>query len=408
MIYLNVISVSELTSTIKTLLENNHRLAALFVRGELSNYKRHQSGHCYFTLKDSGAVVRSVMFRSRAQYLKFEPRDGMKVIVAGHIAVYERDGQYQLYADQLIPDGVGELSLAYAQLKDKLSREGLFDDSRKRALPVLPKIVGVITSPTGAALRDIITVSKRRHGGVRLVLYPARVQGVEAPGEICRALDVFNRLYPVDIIIVGRGGGSLEELWAFNDEKVVRAIAASMIPVISAVGHETDFTLTDFAADRRAATPSQAAELIVPDVRELGRYIGALTSTLETTMKNLLRGQKQKVERLQNSRVLRSPQDILAARQQALDVKTDRLRQAFRTVVAGKQQSFRVAAGKLAVLNPLAVLDRGFSVTRKPDGTIIRRVSDTEPGEMVEIVLRDGLIAAQVNRKEETCEKSKK
>jgi exodeoxyribonuclease VII large subunit len=303
---------------------------------------------------------------------------------------------------------VGELSLAYAQLKDKLSREGLFDDSRKRALPVLPKIVGVITSPTGAALRDIITVSKRRHGGVRLVLYPARVQGVEAPGEICRALDVFNRLYPVDIIIVGRGGGSLEELWAFNDEKVVRAIAASMIPVISAVGHETDFTLTDFAADRRAATPSQAAELIVPDVRELGRYIGALTSTLETTMKNLLRGQKQKVERLQNSRVLRSPQDILAARQQALDVKTDRLRQAFRTVVAGKQQSFRVAAGKLAVLNPLAVLDRGFSVTRKPDGTIIRRVSDTEPGEMVEIVLRDGLIAAQVNRKEETCEKSKK
>ncbi|MDF2501603.1 MAG: Exodeoxyribonuclease 7 large subunit [Anaerosporomusa subterranea] len=405
---MNVISVSELTSAIKSLLENNHRLAALFVRGELSNYKRYQSGHCYFTLKDSGAVIRGVMFRSRAQYLKFEPRDGMKVIVAGHIAVYERDGQYQLYADQLIPDGVGELSLAYAQLKDKLSREGLFDDNRKRALPVLPKTVGVITSPNGAALRDIITVSKRRHGGVRLVLYPARVQGMEAPGEICRALDVFNRLYPVDIIIVGRGGGSLEELWAFNDEKVVRAIAASTIPVISAVGHETDFTLSDFVADRRAATPSQAAELIVPDVRELSRYIGALTSTLETGMKNLLRNHKQKVVRLQNSRALRSPQDILAARQQAVDVKRDRLLQAFRTIVAGKQQSFHVAAGKLAVLNPLAVLNRGYSVTRKLDGTIIRRVSDIEPGEMVEIILRDGLIAAQVSHKEETSEKNKK
>jgi len=216
MVFLNVISVSELTSTIRSLLENNSRLAALFVRGELSNYKRHQSGHCYFTLKDSGAVIRGVIFRSRAQYLKFEPRDGMKIIVAGHIAVYERDGQYQLYADQLIPDGVGELSLAYAQLKDKLSREGLFDDSRKRALPVLPKTAGIITSPTGAAVRDIITVSKRRHGGVRLVLFPVRVQGVEAPGEICRALDIFNRLYPVGVIIVGRGGGTLVVVWAFD------------------------------------------------------------------------------------------------------------------------------------------------------------------------------------------------
>lgn len=404
---MNVISVTELTATIKNLLENNQRLAAFFVRGELSNYKRHQSGHCYFTLKDTGAVIRGVMFRSRAQYLKFEPRDGMKVIIAGHIAVYERDGQYQLYADQIIPDGVGELSLAYAQLKDKLSREGLFDDSRKQGLPILPKTVGVVTSPTGAAVRDIFTVSKRRHSGVRLVLFPVRVQGAEAPGEICRALEVFNQWYPVDVIIVGRGGGSLEELWAFNDERVVRAIAASAIPVVSAVGHETDFTLADFAADRRAATPSQAAELIVPDVRELNRYIRTLAAALESKMKNRLKTQQQKVEHLQNSRVLRLPHDILAARQQAVDAKMDRLIQAFRATVADKQQSFRVAAGKLAVLNPLAVLQRGFSIVRRPDGTLIRRIADCETGEVVEIILRDGKFAAQVMQKEEISEKNK-
>ncbi|MDU4960425.1 MAG: exodeoxyribonuclease VII large subunit [Sporomusaceae bacterium] len=401
---MNVISVSELTATIKSLLENSRQLASVLVRGELSNYKRHQSGHCYFTLKDAGAVVRGVMFRSRAQYLKFEPRDGMKVIAAGHIAVYERDGQYQFYADQLIPDGVGELSLAYAQLKDKLGREGLFADDRKQPLPLLPRTVGIITSPTGAALRDIITVSKRRHGGVRLVLCPVRVQGVEAPGEICRALAVFNRDYPVDVIIVGRGGGSLEELWAFNDEQVVRAIAASTIPVISAVGHETDFTLADFAADRRAATPSQAAELIVPDVRELGRYIGALTVRLESGMRNLLKSRQVKLQQLHNSRPLRCPEDMLANRQQALDRQTERLLQAFRRFVAAKQQSFRVASGRLAALNPLAVLERGFSVTRKPDGKLVRRLADIETGEMLEIILCDGLLTAQVHHKEENRE----
>lgn len=404
---MNVISVSELTATIKALLENNQQLASFLVRGELSNYKRPQSGHCYFTLKDAGSVIRGVMFRSRAQYLQFEPRDGMKVIIAGHIAVYERDGQYQLYADQIIPDGVGELSLAYAQLKDKLSREGLFDDSRKQDLPILPKTVGVITSPTGAAVRDIITVSKRRHSGVGLVLFPVRVQGVEAPGEICRALEVFNQLYPVDVIIVGRGGGSLEELWAFNDERVVRAISASTIPVISAVGHETDFTLADFVADRRAATPSQAAELIVPDVRELTRYIRTLAAALESKIKNRLKTQQQKVEYLQNSKVFRLPHDILASRQQVVDNKVDRLTQAFRAKIADKQQSFQIAAGKLTVLNPLSVLRRGFSIARKPDGALIRQIADCETGEIVEIVLRDGVLSAQIIHKEETCEKNK-
>lgn len=402
-----VISVSELTVYIKNLLEQNQRLAALYVRGELSNYKRHQSGHSYFTLKDAGAVIRGVMFRSRAQFLKFEPRDGMKVIVLGHVAVYERDGQYQLYADQIIPDGVGELSLAYNQLKDKLQLEGLFDESRKKKLPVLPKTVGVITSPTGAAVRDIITVSKRRHAGIRLILLPVRVQGVEAPGEICRAIDIFNRLYPVDVLIVGRGGGSLEELWAFNDERVVRAVAASSIPVVSAVGHETDFTLVDFVADYRAATPSQAAELIAPDVRELSRYVGALTSTLEARVRTLMKTRKQKLERLQASRVLRSPHDILSNRQQILDSRTERLRLAFRAVVLDKQNAFRIAAGKLAVLNPLSVLARGYSATRKPNGDLIRRVEDIHVGETVEIVLCDGVVGAQVNYKEETSEKVK-
>lgn len=396
---MNVISVSELTSYIKSLLENNPRLGSLFVRGEVSNYKRHQSGHCYFTLKDSGSVIRGVMFRSRAQFLKFEPRDGMKVIVAGYIALYERDGQYQLYAEQIIPDGIGELSLAYNQLKDKLQREGLFDENRKRQLPVLPRTVGVITSPTGAALRDIVKVSKRRHSGVRLILIPVRVQGAEAPGEICRALDLFNRRYPVDVIILGRGGGSLEELWAFNDETVVRTVAASNIPVISAVGHETDFTLTDFAADQRAATPSQAAELIVPDVRELSRYIGVLASGLQTRIKSLISTQRQKVERLKIARVLRSPQDILATRQQLLDAKTERLHNAFKIMVTSKQHDFRIAAGKLAVLNPLSVLGRGFSVTQRLDGKLVRRIGDVNPGDALEIILYDGVVGAQVNYK---------
>lgn len=406
MVYLNIYSVSELTHYIKTILERDQRLGSLLVRGELSNYKRHQSGHCYFTLKDGSSVIRGVMFRSRAQFLKFEPRDGMKIIAGGHIAVFERDGQYQLYAEQLIPDGVGELSLAYAQLKDKLTREGLFEESRKQPLPLLPKTVGVITSPTGAAVRDIITVSKRRCPGVSLVLYPVHVQGAEAPPEICHAIDVFNRLYPVDVLIVGRGGGSLEELWAFNDERVVRAVAASAIPVVSAVGHETDFTLSDFAADRRAATPSQAAELVVPDVQELGRFITALTVTLETRVKNLLHKRKQHLEMLQKTRVLRSPHDMLTARQQMLDGQTERLLQAFRSVFADKQQAFQLAAEKLNVLNPLAVLARGFSVTRKPDGTVIRRVGDIQPGDRVEIVLRDGTLGAHVTHKEETSEKN--
>ena len=394
---MNIVSVSELTAYIKSLLENNSRLSNVYVRGELSNYKRHQSGHCYFTLKDSGSIIRGVMFRSRAQFLKFEPRDGMKVIVAGYIALYERDGQYQLYGEQLIPDGIGELSLAYNQLKDKLQGEGLFDASRKRQLPVMPKTVGVITSPTGAALRDIIKVSKRRHSGIRLVLIPVRVQGTEAPGEICRALDIFNRRYPVDVIILGRGGGSLEELWAFNDEKVVRAVAASTIPVISAVGHETDFTLTDFAADMRAATPSQAAELVVPDVRELSRYVVKLTSSIESRIKTLIVAQRQKVERLKNARVLRSPQDILAARQQLLDSKTERMYNAFKIIVTNKQHNFRIAAGKLAVLNPLSVLGRGFSITHGLDGKLVRRVNDVNPGDLLEITLSDGVIGAQVN-----------
>jgi exodeoxyribonuclease VII large subunit len=248
----NILSVGAVTRYIKTLFEQDGTLADVMVRGEISNFKRHYSGHCYFTLKDSDATLRAVMFRGRAQLLRFEPKDGLKVIAGGQISVFERDGQYQLYVDQLIPEGVGELSLAFAQLKDKLTAEGLFDDARKRPLPALPQAVGIVTSPTGAAVRDIITVAKRRHPGVQLILIPVQVQGPEAPGQIVKALGILNRLRQTDVIIVGRGGGSIEELWAFNDESVVRAIAASELPVVSAVGHQTDFTLADFAADLRA------------------------------------------------------------------------------------------------------------------------------------------------------------
>lgn len=292
-----ILSVAAVNRHIKALLEQDETLAGVLVRGEISNFKRHYSGHCYFTLKDSEATLRAVMFRSRAQLLKFEPKDGLKVIAGGRVSVFERDGQYQLYVEQLVPEGMGELSLAFAQLKDKLAAEGLFDESRKRPLPLLPRTVGIITSPTGAAVRDIVTVAKRRYPGVQLILNPVQVQGADAPPQIAAGIGLLNRHGRAEVIIVGRGGGSIEELWAFNDEQVVRAIAASNIPVISAVGHQTDYTLADFAADRRAATPSQAAEIAVPDVREMARYIQTLRTMLEKYILGIAAGRRERLER---------------------------------------------------------------------------------------------------------------
>lgn len=393
---MNICTVSEITRYIKQLLDKDGNLSAVFIRGEISNFKQHYSGHCYFTLKDSAATIRAVMFRSRAQYLKFVPRSGLKVIAVGYISVFERDGQYQLYVDQLLPDGIGELSLAFAQLKDKLAAEGLFDEARKRQLPLLPQTVGVITSPTGAAIRDIVTVAKRRHSGIRLVLYPVQVQGTEAPAQIIKAIQVFNRAAGVDVIIAGRGGGSLEELWAFNDEGVVRAIAQSAIPIISAVGHQTDFTLADFAADCRAATPSQAAELVVPDVNELKRYLTKVQTALSTTMRNRLKEQQRRLERVMMSRAFARPKELLMIKQQAVDSNSQQLMRLLSETLQQKRHDLAMAAEKLTLLSPLAVLERGYSIVRTLDGRVISRAQDITVGQELEVKMHQGNIDVQV------------
>jgi exodeoxyribonuclease VII large subunit len=397
----NVYTVSDLTKYIKSLFDRDTQLLSVFIKGELSNFKCHYSGHCYFTLKDAGSQIKGVMFKSRAQFLKFEPRDGLKVVAYGQVTVFERDGQYQLYADQLIPDGVGELSIAFNQLKEKLAAEGLFDESRKQKLPLLPKVVGVVTSPTGAALRDIISVAKRRHSGMPLILYPVQVQGVEAPGQIVEAIRTFNRLKTVDIIIAGRGGGSIEELWAFNDEQVVRAIAASAIPIVSAVGHQTDYTLADFAADCRAATPSQAAELVVPDVYELKRYITTLQAMLENNMRSYIKQRRQIVCQLRDNKVFTQPEKMLLAHHQLIDSQVERLGQAMRKIITAKQHNLRLHAEKLAVLNPLSVLSRGYSMVRTPGGQVIRKAGQVTAGDRLEIILGQGRLDAEVVRTRE-------
>ncbi|MBP2657969.1 MAG: Exodeoxyribonuclease 7 large subunit [Firmicutes bacterium] len=393
---MNIFSVSEITKYIKQLFEYDSKVSSVFIRGEISNFKKHYSGHCYFTLKDSNATIKAVMFKSRAQFLKFEPKDGMKIIVGGQITVFERDGQYQLYANQLVPDGIGELSLAFAQLKEKLENEGLFADALKKDLPVLPKVVGILTSATGAVIKDIMIVAKRRHPGILLKLYPVQVQGPEAPMQIVHGIEVFNELNNVDVIIVGRGGGSIEELWAFNDERVVRAIVASKIPIVSAVGHQTDYTLADFAADRRAATPSQAAEFVVPDVRELYKYVSTLHNMLESNIRNVLQHHFRRLEQSTLNRVFTYPYEVLADRQQALDNCMQRLEQAIKVIVRDKKHTFTITAEKLAMLNPLAVLARGYSIVHTLDGQVVKDTAALQPGQKIEIVLNRGRVDAEI------------
>jgi len=393
---MQIISVSDLTRYIKQLFDSDQLLGMVYLRGEISNFKRHYSGHCYFTLKDQGSTIKAVMFKGRAQYLKFKPYDGLKVVAGGRVTVFERDGQYQLYVDQLLPEGTGELSIAFEQLKKKLSDEGLFDENRKKPLPAFPRSLGLVTSPTGAVLRDIFTVSKRRNPNIELILYPVQVQGTEAPLQIVHAIEVFNRIKTVDVMIVGRGGGSIEELWAFNDERVVRAIAASKIPIVSAVGHETDYTLSDFAADYRAATPSHAAEIVVPDIAALRQRVAMLQTSLETNIRSLLRNAKVRLKRLTDRRVFSRPKDLLISRQQTVDILGQRLMRAMQRIYTAKQHQLLVLSGKLDMLSPLAVLSRGYSITRLPDGRIVQSADQIMPGQDLEVILRYGILGVSV------------
>lgn len=394
---MGILTVSDVTAYVKRWMDKDALLSSVYVRGEVSNFKRHSSGHCYFTLKDAGAVLRAVLFRSRAQYLKFEPQNGMQVIVSGRLSVFERDGQYQLYGDRMTPDGIGELSLAYAQLKDKLEREGLFQKEKKRPLPLLPRAVGIITSPTGAAVRDIRTVAKRRFAGIPLVLAPVVVQGPAAAGEITAAIRLLASHPLIDVLIVGRGGGSIEELWAFNEEAVVRAIAASPIPVISAVGHETDFTLADFAADMRAATPSQAAELAVPDRFELDRRLQQGKIRLHQALSNDLLRRRQHLIQLGKSSVFTKPERLLAPQRQSLDHLQERLVRAAARQSDEKKRQWLLVSQKLALLNPLGMLQRGYAfLSLEETGEPIRSVEQVGLDSQLNARVQDGALRLRV------------
>lgn len=388
-------SVSDVNRYLKDLLAREPLLCGLSVRGEISNFKQYPSGHCYFTLKDANSALKCVMFRSRAQYLRFVPQNGMQVVVGGTISVYERDGVYQLYVDSLVPEGTGDLALAFEQLKEKLAAEGLFDQSRKQPLPAFPKKIGVVTSPAGAVLRDIYRVSKRRWPAVQLVLYPVQVQGEGAAEQIARGIDFFAEEYAVDVIIAGRGGGSMEDLWAFNEEPVVRAIAACPVPLISAVGHETDFTLADFAADVRAATPSQAAELAVPDRSEVKRQVENLTGQLTRQMRREIDIRRQRLDNVLQSRVMREPQIMLSERRQRLDFLLAGLQNTAKQELQKKQHSLKLLVNRLAAINPAAVMGRGYGIVTKQD-KLVSSIDAVEIDDELQLTLTDGRIKARV------------
>lgn len=392
----NIYSVSEINNFIKNILEREPELRNVQVMGEISNFKRYPSGHCYFTLKDAGAVLKCVMFRSRAISLRFEPTNGDTVVAVGRLAVYERDGVYQLYTDLLLQQGVGDLMQAYEKLKRKLEQAGLFAQERKRALPANPQTVGIVTSPAGAAVRDIITVSRRRNSGIKLLLYPVQVQGAAASADIVRAIEFFNRHKLADVLIVGRGGGSMEDLWAFNEERTVRAVAASRIPVVSAVGHETDFTLCDFAADVRAATPSQAAELAVADVEGYRQRVQHLLERCQGLMQQRLQLEEQRLAALTRSWALTDPERIFADRMQRVDIALRELTEAMEQSLQAKQHDFALAAARLDSLSPLAVLSRGYTVTQKADYKLLSSVDDVAWGEELTTTLADGRIISVV------------
>lgn len=433
-------SVAELNRWIKHVLERDERLGDVWVRGEISNFTHHTSGHMYFTLKDRDSKIRVVMFASYNRFLKFMPKDGTKALVRGSISAFERDGTYQLYAREMQPDGLGSLYLAFEQLKAKLEAEGLFAPERKRPLPAFPKRVGVVTSPTGAAIRDICTTIKRRYPMAEIVIAPAIVQGTEAPASIVTALQIIHEAPDIDVLIVGRGGGSIEELWAFNDERVARAIAASRIPVISAVGHETDFTIADFVADLRAATPTAAAELAVPHYLEWLERVKQLDLRLHRALRGQVQQQRLKLERLQTAYALRQPRRRLEESQQRLDEWQIRMQHAVRQLLARQrdrhQQLVRVIrhyrpqeqlrarreqvnqwrgrlhermvhrtkasrsewghlVAQLEALSPLKVMQRGFSLTYK-DGKLIKSARAIEAGDKLMIRLSDGSVTARV------------
>ena len=395
-----VFQVSEVNLLIKSVLDSVPQLGNIYVRGEISNYKLYPSGHHYFTLKDPEGAIRCVMFRGQALRLRFRPENGMKVIALGRITVYPRDGAYQLYCDALSPDGAGDLYLAFEQLKDKLWREGLFDEARKKPLPRYPETIALITSPAGAAVHDMIRILRRRWPAAKVALLPVRVQGAEAPAEIAGAICYACRHRVADLIIAGRGGGSIEDLWAFNDERVARAIYDADIPVISAVGHEPDVTIADFAADVRAATPSHAAEMAVPDRAELLQRVESLERRLVQAEEKRLRLFRERLEALGAKRVLQDPMAAIQDKALRLDrAQRDLLHAARQRLAAPRQRLGELAAG-LDAMSPLKVLGRGFAMVTDGEGRVLRRAGDAPMGGAVTATLAEGKLLCRVEDRE--------
>ncbi len=391
-----IYEVSQINEYLKCRFEEDEFLSQLYIRGEISNYKLYPSGHHYFSLKDANGAMRCVMFKGNAFRLRFRPENGMKVIACGRITVFPRDGAYQLYCTDLTPDGVGDLHVAFEQLKAKLQAQGLFSQERKKPIPRFLHTIAIVTSSAGAALRDMLRILRKRYPLSKIKLLAVRVQGAEAPAEIAGAIRYANIFKVADLIITGRGGGSIEDLWAFNDEKVAYAIANSEIPVISAVGHEPDVTISDFVADLRAATPSNAAELAVPDQMELREHLAAQKSMLCTLMQRRLRQERQKIDALANARSLKSPLNYYADRRMQLDYTLRRLSEASVRYMGRKRESFVRLTAKMEAMNPLKVLSRGYSMSRKADGKVVRSVHDVSAGEELTVLLADGELRTEV------------
>ena len=394
---MNAITVSEINNFIKQIIDNNEILSDVLVSGELSNVKVHFSGHIYMTLKDEKSSIRMVMFKGDAFSLRFRPENGMKVLVRGRISVYERDGQYQLYAKQIQPDGIGALFMAYEQLKIKLESEGLFSPDRKKTIPKYPKNIGIVTAKTGAAVRDILNILKRRYPLCVPYVFPVLVQGEQASGQIARAISYINEKKLADVIIVGRGGGSIEDLWAFNEEIVARAVASSSIPVISAVGHETDFTICDFAADLRAPTPSAAAELAVPDKNELLGRISSYKNSLRNHLLHNLENQKNKLERFAKNFEPEKLTEMIDNRRMELDGLVSALKNAVDEKIKGKKTALENIIVRLSAQNPLNILAKGFSVAKNDNGEIIKSVKSIKLNDKINISFSDGEIGATVD-----------
>jgi len=402
-----LLTVTQLNTYVRSVLDSDRKLNNVFVCGEISNFTNHyRTGHFYMTLKDSGASIRAVMFKAGNSRLRFMPENGMSVVARGRVSVYERDGQYQLYIDDMQPDGVGALSVAFEQLKSKLAAEGLFDEARKKPIPKIPLRVGVITSPTGAAVRDIITVLGRRFPMSEVILCPVQVQGTSAAFQIAASIKHFNKQRLADVLIVGRGGGSLEELWAFNEEAVARAVSNSDIPVISAVGHETDFTICDFVADLRAPTPSAAAELAVPDAAEQHAYLNGLLFRCRRVLEGDIASKRANLKHLEASPGLTSRKAMLDGYRLLLDKYSSSLELSLLAVTSGGRNNLRYLAGKLDTLSPLKVLGRGYAIASK-GGRSVSSVKGMSAGDELSVRLSDGSLECAIASVKENIEYGK-